>query len=48
MLALDWKTGEFVRELTYLSRCLLGHGEIDELDERAFEEKVAEVRASFD
>jgi len=49
VLAFDWKTGEFVREMRYLSKCSQGGGEVDEVEEGAFEAKVAlevaEIRA---
>jgi hypothetical protein len=49
VLALDWKTGEFVREMRYLSKCSEGGGEVDEVEEAAFlakvAQEVAEIRA---
>lgn len=49
VLALDWKTGEFVREMRYLARCTHGDPEVDEVEQAAFDEKVArevaEIRA---
>ncbi|MGC4120068.1 MAG: hypothetical protein QM765_36910 [Myxococcales bacterium] len=45
VLAFDWGTGEFVREMSYLSRCLLGKGEIDVVSEAEFEARAAELRA---
>ena len=49
VLALDWKTGNFVREMRYLSRCMQGGGEIDEVEAPEVEAKVAreiaEIRA---
>lgn len=49
VLALDWKTGEFVREMRYLSKCSQGGGEVDEVEEAEFTAKVArevaEIRA---
>lgn len=45
VLAYSWETGSFVRELSYLSRCLAGAGEIDEVDAAEFEARVAALRA---
>ncbi|MCA2977549.1 MAG: hypothetical protein INH41_08110 [Myxococcaceae bacterium] len=41
VLALDWDTAEFVRDLRYLSRCLHGDGEVDEVDAPEFDARVA-------
>lgn len=49
VVALDWKTGEFVREMRYLTRCTYGDPEVDEVDEATFREKLdrelAEIRS---
>lgn len=41
VLAFDWRTGAFVREMRYLSKCSLGGGDVDEVTEAEFEAKVA-------
>lgn len=43
--ALDWQTGEFVRAMNYLSRVLIGDGEVDEVIPEQFDREVAEIRA---
>lgn len=47
VLALDWATGAFVRDMGYLSRCHLGGGEVDEVDAEEFAAKVASLVASI-
>jgi hypothetical protein len=43
--ALDWKTGEFLRDLSWTERILGGHGEVDYLTEGEFAWEVARIRA---
>lgn len=38
VLAYDWQTGTFQREMQYLTRVLMGDGEIDYLSEAEFEQ----------
>ena len=45
--AFDWATGDFVREMGYLTRCLLGDPEVDELDAVTFAAHVARHRAAL-
>jgi len=47
VVALDFKTGGFVRAMRYLSQCSQGGGEVDEVDEAVFEAKVAQVLAEI-
>lgn len=44
VLALDFQSGEFVRELGYLSRCLGGDVEADEVAAAEFDARVAQLR----
>lgn len=45
VLAYDWRTGEFVREMGYLSRCSLGTDpETDEVSRDDFDSHVASLR----
>lgn len=41
VLAFDWTTGAFVREMSYLAKCSLGGGEVDEVESAEFEARVA-------
>ncbi len=43
--AYDWDTGGFVRDMSYLTRCIFGHGDIDVVDRVTFEAHVAALRA---
>lgn len=42
--AYQWKTGEFKRDMSYLTRCTQGEGDIDEVSEAEFEAKVKSLR----
>ncbi len=42
--ALNLKTGEFERELSYLSRVILSDSDTDQVDQATFEERVAQVQ----
>ncbi len=44
VMALDMRTGEFVRDMSYLSRCLGESGDVDALDAAEFEARVAAAR----
>jgi hypothetical protein len=45
VLAYDWNTGEFRRDMSYLTRITLPDAEVDALTEAEFERRVAELRA---
>lgn len=44
VLALNMRTGEFERDMNYLTRCVCGYGDVDELDEAQFLTCVAVIR----
>lgn len=44
VLALNMRSGEFERDMGYLTRCVCHEGDVDELDEAAFLERVEEIR----
>lgn len=48
VLALDWKTGEFVRAMQYLSRCCEGDPEVDDMEENEFLEYVKQLRKEIE
>jgi hypothetical protein len=41
ILAFDWKTGDFVPDASYLTRCTFPDGEVDVVTEAEFEREVA-------
>jgi hypothetical protein len=43
--ALDMRTGEFERDMGYLTRCIAGEGEVDRLTEAEFDLRVRDIRA---
>ena len=43
--AYDWATGDFVREMGYLSRCLGTDVEVDEVDQAAFDAALVRLAA---
>lgn len=46
LLAWEWKTGAFVREMWYLTRVMMGTDpEVDEIDAAAFDAQCARLRA---
>ena len=45
--AIDWKTGEFVRAMSYLSRISAGDHEIDEVPQARFDREVNKVRTKL-
>lgn len=47
VLALDWKTGEFVRQMQYLTRCMHGDPEVDEIEQADFDAQVEKLRAEI-
>ena len=48
ILAFDWKTGEFVREMDYLSQVVMSQGgEVDVVTKEEFDKKVATLRAKL-
>jgi hypothetical protein len=44
---IDWASGTFVRDMSYLSRVYLGDGEVDEVPAADFERAVAAIRAKL-
>ncbi len=44
-MALNWKNGNFERNMKYLDRILSGDIEVSVVDEAEFEKKVDEIRA---
>jgi hypothetical protein len=45
VLALNLRTGEFERDMSYLARCVSGYGDVETFpDEAAFLARVAEIR----
>lgn len=45
VLAYDWKTGGFVRDMSYLTRCALGTDpETDEVSQTEFDHHAASLR----
>jgi hypothetical protein len=44
VLAYDWETGEFQREMQYLTKVLMGEGEVDYVSEQEFDRLVTELR----
>lgn len=47
VLAFDWKTGQFVRAMQYLSRCSEGDPEVDDMEEGEFLEYVKKLRSEI-
>lgn len=45
VLALDWDTGQFVRAMQYLTRCMEGDVEVDELEEAEWLEHLKKMKA---
>jgi len=45
VLAYDWDTGEFRRDMTYTSRVMGPDVEVEVLTERDFEQRVAELQS---
>ncbi len=43
--AYDWKTGQFVLAMEYLTRIFQGYGEIEQVSEEEFDRAVAALRA---
>lgn len=41
---LNMRSGEFERDMGYLSRCVGGEGDVDELDEADFQARVEAIR----
>ncbi|MDJ0696922.1 hypothetical protein [Mastigocoleus sp. MO_188.B34] len=40
----QWESGEFQRDISYLSRCIQGEGDVDKVSQIDFEERVKELR----
>jgi len=48
VLAFDWKTGEFVREMDYLDTiCMPGSKDVDFVSEDEFNNRVRELKAKI-
>jgi len=45
VLAYDWDSGEFRRDMSYLTRLTLPDAEVESLTEEEFARRVAELRA---
>jgi hypothetical protein len=45
--SMDWKTGAFTRDLDYLTRVVMGEGEVEEVSEDDFNAEVERLRANF-
>ena len=44
VLAYNWKTGEFQREMGYLTTVLMGEGNVDQVSEQEFCQLVSELQ----
>ena len=44
VLVFDWKTGDFVRDMSYLSRCFEPGKDIDQFDEARFNDRIDGLR----
>ncbi len=47
VLAFNWKTGEFERDMKYLERVVLPDTGVDVVDEDEFERQVSKLRAKL-
>lgn len=47
VLAYDWKTGKFERNMDYLVRVILPDTEVQEVDKDAFERHVKKLRTNL-
>jgi hypothetical protein len=47
ILAFDWRTGELVRDLDYLTKVVLPGTDTDELTQDEFDDLVARLRAEI-
>ena len=47
VLAYDWKTGEFQREMGYLTTVLMGEGDVDQVSEQEFSQFVIELQTEL-
>lgn len=47
VLALNMRTGQFERATEYLSKCLVPGGDVQELSEADFTQRVAAIRAAL-
>ncbi len=48
VLAYDWDSGEFVRDMGYLTRLFMPDGEVEIVSEAQFEQAVEALRGSDD
>ncbi|PZO37068.1 MAG: hypothetical protein DCF19_19775 [Pseudanabaena frigida] len=44
VLAYNWETGEFQREMSYLTTVLMGEGEVDYVSEQEFNSFVTQLQ----
>lgn len=44
VLAYNWKTGEFQREMGYLTTVLMGEGDVDQVSEQEFSQLLSELQ----
>jgi len=47
VLAYDWKTGDFQREMGYLTTVLMGEGDVDQVSEQEFCQFVIELQTEL-
>ena len=47
VLAYNWKTGEFQREMGYLTTVLMGEGDVDQVSEQEFSQLLIELQREF-
>ncbi len=47
VLAYNWETGEFQREMGYLTTVLMGEGDVDQVSEQEFCQLVIELQTEL-
>jgi hypothetical protein len=47
ILAYNWTTGEFERDITYLTRIVMGDHEVNYVSEQTFNQQVSELKSRF-
>ncbi|CAN1209966.1 hypothetical protein TUMEXPCC7403_07050 [Tumidithrix helvetica PCC 7403] len=45
VLAYNWETGEFEREMDYLTTVLMGEGDVDRVSEQEFSQLVVQLQS---
>ncbi|MEL6578432.1 MAG: hypothetical protein AAFQ14_01665 [Cyanobacteria bacterium J06621_12] len=48
VLVLNWQTGEFEADMSYLSRCYNPEQDVDRLSEAKFDQYVSELKREID